>query len=417
MTTLLIEAPAKRPRVQFELETEPPGTEDMRPTPSTLALTTINAAVELHPAPIQRLCLSIFHRFTALKNKEKQQLATNSRLTEATFFPRSARLAFEMRASSSVTETDEFKTLATSMAEKTSKWKNDAKEAILKVAELETKATRIEIVTLLASSTLELAKLFLLKMNLEDDLLLAPKLVYYAIDKCGDTALVYFRPPDNSTITISCHDLLATLPQIFNTNDSIAPTLTEKAILNEVVQDLCSLIKKIFVESWSCQIKAHQSIASEQAMTRELKLFLNGAATQQAAMVLDEEPSVDPKVLHDLIRTQVQVQNKKLQAELAKLNQKLTRQPAAHKKEQKNRPKPKPKEAQQKNTNRGAPNTQQRAPSPKKKRRPNNNRTNSPARHNQNRGRQNRNDNDTSDRPNVNASRNACSASNNNNRN
>jgi len=156
---------------------EPLGTEDMRPTPLTLALTTINATVELHPAPIQWLCLSIFHCFTALKNMEKQQLATNSRLTEATFFPHSAHLAFEMHASSSVMETNEFKTLATSMAEKTSKWKNDAKEAILKVAELEMKATHIEIVTLLASSTLELAKLFLLKMNPEDDLLLAPKLV------------------------------------------------------------------------------------------------------------------------------------------------------------------------------------------------------------------------------------------------
>jgi len=81
-------------------------------------------------------------------------------------------------------------------------------------------------------------------------------------------------------------------------------------------------------------------------MTRELKLFLNGAATQQAAMVLNEEPSVNPKVLRDLIKTQVQAQNKKLQAELAKLNQKLAHRPAAHKKEQKNHPKPKPKEAQ-----------------------------------------------------------------------
>jgi len=380
MTTLLIKAPAKRPRVQFKLETEPPGTEDTHPTPSTLALTTINAAVELHPAPIQRLCLSIFHRFTALKNKEKQQLATNSRLTEATFFPCSAWLAFEIRASSSVTETDKFKTLATSMAEKTLKWKNDAKKAILKVAELETKATCIKIVTLLASSTLKLAKLFLLKMNPEDDLLLAPKLVYYAIDKCGDNALVYFHPPNNSTITISCRNLLATLPQIFNTDDNIAPTLTEKAILNEVVQDLCSLVKKIFIDSWSCQIKAHQTIASERAMTRELKLFLDGATTQQAATVLDKEPSVNPKVLHDLIKTQVQAQNKKLQAELAKLNQKLARQPATPKREPKNHPKQKPKAAQQKNTNRGATNTQQRAPSPKKKCGSNNNWNQSPSR-------------------------------------
>jgi len=312
MTTTLIEVPAKRQHVQFELETEPSGTEETRPTPSTLALTTITAAVELHPAPIQRLCLSIFHRFTALKNKEKQQLSTNSRLTEATFFPRSARLAFEMRASSSVTETDEFKTLAASMAEKTSQWKNDAKEAILKVAELEMKATRTEIIILLASSALELAKLFLLKMNPDDDLSLAPNLVHYGFDKCGDTALVYIRPPDNSTITVSCRDFLSVLPVQFNSTGSLAPTMTQKVTLNSVVQDFCALLKKLFAESWSCQIKAHQTLASERAMARELKSFLDGAATQQAAMVLDEEPSVDPKVLRDLIKTQVQARQTSL---------------------------------------------------------------------------------------------------------
>jgi len=173
-------------------------------------------------------------------------------------------------------------------------------------------------------------------------------ILYYAFDKCGNTALVYFQPPSNLTITISCHDLLAMLPQIFNMDDNIAPTLTEKAILKKVVQDLCSLVKKIFVDSWSCQIKAHQTITSKRAMTWDLKSFLNSATTQQATMVLNEEPSVNPKVLHNLIKTQVQVQNKKLQAELAQLNQKLTHQPATAKKEHKNHTKQKPMVAQKK---------------------------------------------------------------------
>jgi len=118
MTTPLTEAPAKKRKVAFDTETDTLGADPEHPAPSSIALNIITAAVELHPAPIQRLCTFIFHRYSALKNKEKQQQSTNSRLLEATFFPRSARLAFEMRASASVMETKSFKTLATNMAKK-----------------------------------------------------------------------------------------------------------------------------------------------------------------------------------------------------------------------------------------------------------------------------------------------------------
>jgi len=107
-----------------------------------MALTIITDVVESHPAPIQHLSISIFQKFSALKNKERQQLATLSHLSEDTFFPRSARLAFEMRACTNVMETPEFTMLAASMAEKTQQWKTDAKKAILTVAQLELKALR-----------------------------------------------------------------------------------------------------------------------------------------------------------------------------------------------------------------------------------------------------------------------------------
>ena len=419
MTTLENDAPAKKRRLQFATEMETLGPETC-PAPTTIALTGINAAVEPHPAPIKSLCVSVFHKFSALKNKEKQQLATNDRLTEDTFLPRSARLAFDMRASAGVSETDEFKTLAASMAEKTLQWKNDAKGAILKVAELESKATRIAIILLLANSALELAKLFLLKENPDDDLTIAPHLVHYGCVTIGDPLFGYIRPANSATTTVSFRDFLTVLPTIFTTSQGpFAPNPLQKVTLNPIIPAFTDLLKSIFVDSWNSQLKAHQAIASERAMARELKQFLDGGATQEAAIVIDEEPSVDPKVLRDLIKTQVQAQQKKMQAEIAKLSQQLARQGTSVPNQRTKTAKKPPG----KNSTRGAPATKQRAPSPKKTRdNQNNNRNRSPKRNQQtkqnSRGKQtnNRNGNDALAGNNANNSRSTPANANNRNR-
>jgi len=95
MTTTLNESPAKWSCVQFETETDS-GKDPPRPAPLTITLTIVNNAVETHPAPIQSLCLSIFQKFSALKNKERQQLNTLSRLAEDSFLPHLVRLTFEL---------------------------------------------------------------------------------------------------------------------------------------------------------------------------------------------------------------------------------------------------------------------------------------------------------------------------------
>ncbi len=307
------ETPAKRARVQFEKETETPGKKEdpPRPAPSTMAFNIITAAVESHPAPIQRLSLSIFHKFSALKNKERQQLLTLSRLAEDTFLPRSARLAFELRASTKVMETPEFTTLTASMADLTLKWKTEAKKAVLTVAQLESKATRAEIVTCAATSALELAKLFLLQRDPTADLTHAPFLVHYAFEKCGDPLFECMNGIDNAATTVDCRGLLAKLRHIFNTDDSTIPSAIQKVIFNTIIGDYTTLLKKLFVENWKSQTTAYKALASECAMDKELKTILDGSATQQAAMAIDVEPTVDPKILRDLIKTQIQSETKK----------------------------------------------------------------------------------------------------------
>ncbi len=324
----MTEAPAsnKRPRVQIEEGTETNTQDPPRPAPSTMAYNIIVDAVEPHPAPIQRLCQAIFHKFSALKNKERQQLSTLSRLSEDTFLPRSARLAFELHASSKVMETEDFKTLAAKMDELTLNWKTEAKATILAVAQLESKALRAEIIACLATSALELGKLFLLKRDPAADLKIAPNLVHYALEKCGDPLFECIYSVDSATHTVDCRSVLTRLRQLLRTEDSTVPSALQKVIFNPFLGAYTTLLKKLFIESWTSQVTAHQHLASERAMAKELKTILDGDATQAAAMALDVEPTVDPKVLRDLIKTQIQSETKKIQSELNRLSQKVTRQ-------------------------------------------------------------------------------------------
>jgi len=159
----------------------------------------------------------------------------------------------------------------------------DAKEAILAVADLEMKATRSEIISLVASSSLELAKLFLLKLNAADDLKTAPSFVHYGFAKAAETPFIYIHPIEHAAagtnITLTCQDFLANLPTLLNATGPLAPSPLQKIIFNTIIVEYSTLLKVIFADSWSSQIKAHQTIASECAMTRELKSFLDGTHT------------------------------------------------------------------------------------------------------------------------------------------
>jgi len=241
------------------------------------------------------------------------------------------------------------------MADHTAAWKEQAKQAILSVANLEKKAIRLEIITHFLRSSLELAKLFLLKHNPEDDLSLAPALVRYGIEKQGNTLLVHFLATDNDA-PVGCQQMIQKLASLLPTAPAPLPAISadQKTTLDPIVGAFTTLLMKIFVKAWTCQVKAHKAAASERAMACEVKTYLNGAATQAAAMIIDAEALVDPKVLCNLIKTQVQADNKKLQQKLDKLEQMITRTPGLQGTTPKKPPTSRNRSPTQKKTARGA---------------------------------------------------------------
>jgi len=346
------ETPAiKKRRVQIQDESDD-SVEVLEPEPTTRKLTPTAAArfvvvkaVASHPEPFRELLLAKSQSFNALRSKLRQQEQVNQKLEEESFVPRSARFSFILKATGSVMETEAYKTLADKMDAAVATWKTTAKAAIFAVAKLEVEKLKDQIATSFTETAKQLAKLLLLKANPDTDLS-EVILATLALETHGSAITKH------SGMTVLEAQQALHHPTPFNGIDISDNT---KTLHNPFVPAFHTLMAAAFVDSWDAQLDYYKQQASERAMTKQVKDFLGGAATQQAAAAMDMEPTADPALLKDIVKKQVDCGQKKMQAEINKLKQALARSI-----------KPTPTN-NQKNNNRGAAvKTQTSAPSPKK---------------------------------------------------
>jgi len=98
---------------------------------------------------------------------------------------------------------------------------------------------------------------------------------------------------------------------------------------------------------------------------KQVREYLNGTATVQAADLMDAEPSADPALLKDVIKKQVDHETRQLRAQLNRLQQAQTR---SRKGSNKNSPKKPTRGATppQKKPDKRAPSTKKNGRSPRK---------------------------------------------------
>jgi len=306
----------KRQRVTFnnddEIEVIDLNEPTNRPLPPTLAgKSTVAKAVESHPEPFQELAIVTATKFNALKSRQRQQEQTKARLALTTFTPRSARLNFQLTASECVTETPEFLTLATAVTTATAAWTATVKDAICKVAELESKNTTKEIVDLFLTTFKRVAHLVLLQEDPETDLD-ATLFAALILDHYGLTLCKYIGITKAEAMPKLLH------PTILDDDTFTVEFAQEVAHLGK---ELNSLMKIIFVDSWTAQLTAYKKQAAERAVSKQAREYLDGGATLQAAALMDAEPTADPALLKDVIKKQVDQETRQLRAELNKLKQ------------------------------------------------------------------------------------------------
>jgi len=78
-----------------------------------------------------------------------------------------------------------------------------------------------------------------------------------------------------------------------------------------------------FVDSWDAQLECYKTQATECTMAKYVKDMLDGTATQEAAAAMDAEPTMDPTLLKDIVKKQIDCQQCQLQTQINKLKQKL----------------------------------------------------------------------------------------------
>jgi len=355
------ETPAKnRQQVTFNIDDEVKVIDmnkpaSCKPTPMEASRSAVATAVASHPEPIQELVIATAQKFTVLKLWQCQQEQTKTKLDTATFTPCSAWLNFQLTASDSVTESQDFKMLAAEVETATTTWTAAVKSAIRKVAELESKNIKKEIVNLFLTTFKWVAHLILLQEDPDTDL-----------------------DPTVFAALILNHNHAWLLQHIGITRDAALTTIfapvpyDEDVFTREFAQtvspfakDLSSLMSIIFVDSWNTQLTAYKQQAGEGAVSKQVREYLNGAATVQSADLMDAEPSTDPALLKDVIKKQVDQETRQLRAQLNQLQQAQMR---SRKGSNKNSPK-KPTQGatpQQKKPDKHAPSTKKNGRSPRK---------------------------------------------------
>jgi len=206
-----------------------------------------------------------------------------------------------------------------------------AKETIHAIAKLEIENTKAEIALNFISTAKQVAKLLLLNAD-PNTTLSEVTLAALALETHG------------ATLTKHSALSLAEAQQILHhpgTYTSAGVSENTKTLLNPFIPDFATLMTAAYVDSWDAQLDCYKKQASDRAMTKQVREFLDGTATQQAAAAI-------------IVKKQVDCSHQKMQQQLNQLQQLVARSM-------------KPTDATPKNKNRGAPaKTPPRAPSTKK---------------------------------------------------
>jgi len=212
-------------------------------------------------------------------------------------------------------ETETYKTLAKDMEAVCETFRKSAKNAISAVAKLEIENTKKQIAKVFTSTAKHAAHLVILKHNAvlqHTDVELAT----LAIKKLGSSLTKY-----------SCLKLLDVLNAISHPAQYSGSSFSDekKEALAPLISTFSVLMSAAFVDSWDAQLECYKTQTMERAMAKHVKDVLDGTATQAAAAAMDAEPTADPTLLKDIIKKQVDSQQRQLQTQINALKQKLAR--------------------------------------------------------------------------------------------
>ena len=275
------------------------------------------------PTPIKSLATHYTTKLTSLQHKARQRSITIDKMATDDYTPTSARIKFELGASQKVKETATFATLAVATKELVQTFQKTLKANMLTVAKMELSTLQSEIDTTILEAIRDLTNVTIMNHFPDyENHPNAPKVLARAtIDDHFDT-LRTFSTLDPDTVFLKYKEVTADPDTVYTAASMPGSYRLHIACL---IPELFGLLKKICVDAWSEQLNAIQAKKKALALDHFVQSTLTEKATTDTAMILDNEPTIEPAVIKSLIAKGVSDANKDLLKVIARLQQSVDR--------------------------------------------------------------------------------------------
>jgi hypothetical protein len=343
-----------------EVDREPSTT-----APTARATVFFSRVFESLPNPIKNLCNHQSKNFMKIQKALEKLDTTRAKFDDATYYPRSARCEFILKASAEIQETADFRNLVTASDAATLAFKEAQKNSMLATVDLEIQHLKKKKQLLFYETLDALCELLVLDKG------------HPASDNNRD-ALVHLLATEHAVqlgkhLDLNAMTMVPSYERDYLHHDHqmiMEGTLSQpsRARVLPLVPDLRNLLKYIFVSSWDIILQAQTRRHNELQLQRAVQLRLAGAATAQAAVVMDNEPPpADMQTLKALISNMVGDQSKKILAKLTTMEQRQVRT------------KPPPKNKQASTAASADARNKKKKPDPQKKKKQQQQKSNDPA--------------------------------------
>jgi hypothetical protein len=275
------------------------------------------------PTPIKSLATHYTAKLTSLQNKARQRSITLEKMAEEAFVPTSARIKFELGATQKVRETSTFTTLAETTKTLVETFQKALKTNMVTVAKLEMTQIHSDIDTTLLESVRDLATISVMNHFPEGEHYprTARNLAWATIEDHFDELKTYSTLEQESVFT-KYKELSADPDAPYETGHLTAGGRLHIACL---IPELFSTLKKINVDSWKEQLDAILKKKKLLELDGYVKTTLTEKVTADTAMLLDEEPTIEPAIIKSLIAKGVTDATKDLKKTVERLQQTIER--------------------------------------------------------------------------------------------
>ena len=328
--------PATQPPKRVRFDNQPLPAEEAIGTPMSAAKNTLSAHCASLQPEIASLMLTLGTEFLLLRQKElhkKNQVTTLS--ADPELIPRSARVKFALSCSKLAEADAGYIRLKEETEALVATFQSALKTKILAVADLEVKLLREQIQITFANNILVCCKALLICDGLPNENF--HKIVNSVLQKYSMNLLPMLGIGLEDFRTLYCKKhsipslpdpvlLAPVLPPLGGelggmANVGAPPT----SAISKFVDTTYSVIQKIFGNPWQSYLNTQKRIEITTALKSLRTEHLVPSATDAAAIIVDNEPAVEPPVLRAIIDSQVAAKTAKLQNELTSLRSQVSK--------------------------------------------------------------------------------------------